>query len=79
MTALAAPLTGTFGGVPIRRFTVDEHHRLLAAGILPDGECRRRSKRTCRRAGREFPRGCRGGGRTPSGGSLRMARPAYRV
>jgi Uma2 family endonuclease len=27
-----------FPPAPIRRFTVDEYHHLLAAGILPDGE-----------------------------------------
>jgi Uma2 family endonuclease len=38
MSTLIAPPTAGFRGVPIRRFTVDEYHRLLAAGILPDGE-----------------------------------------
>jgi Uma2 family endonuclease len=38
MSTLATPLPTGFGGVPIRRFTVDEYHRLLAAGILLDGE-----------------------------------------
>jgi Uma2 family endonuclease len=38
MSTLVALPPGGFGGVPIRRFTVDEYHRLLAAGILPDGE-----------------------------------------
>jgi Uma2 family endonuclease len=38
MSTLVTLPPGGFGGVPIRRFTVDEYHRLLAAGILPDGE-----------------------------------------
>jgi Uma2 family endonuclease len=38
MSTLGTPLLGVPPAVTLRRFTVDEYHHLLAAGIIPDGE-----------------------------------------
>jgi Uma2 family endonuclease len=38
MSTLASPTFGIPPRMPLRRLTVDEYHRLLAAHVLPDGE-----------------------------------------